>query len=174
MGQSGCANHFSVENPATTDVIATISMGSETDVDRAVAAARAAFDGFSRTSKDDRIALLESIRAVYTRRYDEFGDIISAEMGASRDLAHGAQTAVGIGHLDGVLDALKAMEFAQISPNGDTLLHEAIGVCGPVLAILPFDDEEDAIKIANDTPYGLAAYVQTGDDARARVMPESW
>ncbi|MEJ6478643.1 MAG: aldehyde dehydrogenase family protein, partial [Octadecabacter sp.] len=123
-------NDFPVENPATTDVIATISMGSETDVDRAVAAARAAFDGFSRTSKDDRIALLESIRAVYTRRRDEFGDIISAEMGAPRDLAHGAQTAVGIGHLDGVLDALKAMEFSEISPNGDTLLHEAIGVCG--------------------------------------------
>ena len=40
-------------------------------------------------------------------------------------------------------------------------------VFGPVLAIIPFDTEEEAIEIANDTPYGLAAYVQTGDDARA-------
>lgn len=121
---------FPVENPATLDVLAMISLGSEADVDRAVAAARAAFNDFSRSSKDDRIALLESIRKVYKRRIGEFGDLISAEMGAPHDLAHGSQADVGIGHLDGVLDALKRMDFSQVSPNGDTLLHEAVGVCG--------------------------------------------
>ena len=40
-------------------------------------------------------------------------------------------------------------------------------VFGPVLALIPFDSEEEAIAIANDTPYGLAAYVQTGDAKRA-------
>jgi len=40
-------------------------------------------------------------------------------------------------------------------------------VFGPVLAIIPFDSEDEAIQIANDTPYGLAAYVQTGDSERA-------
>ncbi|MDY6860122.1 MAG: aldehyde dehydrogenase family protein, partial [Pseudomonadota bacterium] len=40
-------------------------------------------------------------------------------------------------------------------------------VFGPVLAMIPFEDEQEAIRIANDTPYGLAAYIQTGDDARA-------
>jgi aldehyde dehydrogenase (NAD+) len=40
-------------------------------------------------------------------------------------------------------------------------------IFGPVLAIIPFDTEEDAIRIANDTPYGLAAYVQTGNAERA-------
>ena len=40
-------------------------------------------------------------------------------------------------------------------------------VFGPVLAMIPFDTEEEAITLANDTPYGLAAYVQTGDEARA-------
>ena len=40
-------------------------------------------------------------------------------------------------------------------------------IFGPVLVIIPFEDEADAIAIANDTPYGLAAYVQTGDEARA-------
>ena len=43
--------------------------------------------------------------------------------------------------------------------------HEEI--FGPVLVIIPFTDEEDAIKIANDTPYGLAAYLQTNDLDRA-------
>jgi aldehyde dehydrogenase (NAD+) len=41
-------------------------------------------------------------------------------------------------------------------------------VFGPVLAIIPFEDEEDAIQIANDTPYGLAAYIETGDAKKAQ------
>jgi len=41
-------------------------------------------------------------------------------------------------------------------------------IFGPVLAILPYDTEEDAIRIANDTPYGLAAYVHSADLTRAR------
>ena len=40
-------------------------------------------------------------------------------------------------------------------------------IFGPVLTIIPFDTEEEAIKIANDTPYGLAAYIQSGDLKRA-------
>ena len=43
-------------------------------------------------------------------------------------------------------------------------------IFGPVLAIMGYDDEEDAIRIANDTPYGLAAYVQSGSVARARAI----
>jgi aldehyde dehydrogenase (NAD+) len=40
-------------------------------------------------------------------------------------------------------------------------------IFGPVVCLIPFEDEDEAIGIANDTPYGLAAYVQTGDMARA-------
>lgn len=40
-------------------------------------------------------------------------------------------------------------------------------IFGPVLAIIPFESEEEAIEMANDTPYGLAAYLQTGDPERA-------
>lgn len=40
-------------------------------------------------------------------------------------------------------------------------------IFGPVLVIIAFEDEADAIRIANDTPYGLAAYMQTGDPQRA-------
>jgi aldehyde dehydrogenase (NAD+) len=41
-------------------------------------------------------------------------------------------------------------------------------IFGPVLCIIPFDDEEDAIRIANDTPFGLAAYLNTNNTDRAR------
>jgi aldehyde dehydrogenase (NAD+) len=47
-----------------------------------------------------------------------------------------------------------------------TIIREEI--FGPVLALMPFDSEEEAIALANDTPYGLAAYIQTGDKERAR------
>ena len=47
-----------------------------------------------------------------------------------------------------------------------TIIREEI--FGPVLAIMPFDTEEEAVALANDTPYGLAAYIQTGDMDRAR------
>ena len=40
-------------------------------------------------------------------------------------------------------------------------------IFGPVLVIIPFDNDEEAIAIANDSPYGLAAYIQTGDLERA-------
>ena len=47
-----------------------------------------------------------------------------------------------------------------------TIMREEI--FGPVLAMMPFDNEDEAIEIANDTPYGLAAYIQTGSAERAR------
>ncbi|MCB1958742.1 MAG: aldehyde dehydrogenase family protein, partial [Rhodocyclaceae bacterium] len=49
--------------------------------------------------------------------------------------------------------------------RGMTVMREEI--FGPVLSMMPFDDEEEAIAIANDTPYGLTNYVQTQDGARA-------
>lgn len=55
--------------------------------------------------------------------------------------------------------------FADAAPEM-TIMREEI--FGPVLAMMPFDSEEEAIEIANDTPYGLAAYIQTGSPDRAR------
>ncbi|SLN37770.1 3-succinoylsemialdehyde-pyridine dehydrogenase [Pseudoruegeria aquimaris] len=123
-------NDLGVINPATEEVFATISMGSEADVDAAVAAARAAFASYSRTSVDDRIALLESILAVYKRRYDEFATTITQEMGAPATLSKNAQAAVGVGHLEGFLKGLKEIQFRSTNFNGDTILREPIGVCG--------------------------------------------
>lgn len=124
------ANDFPVINPATEQEFGVISMGTATDIDRAVAAARAAFDGFSQTRKDDRIALLERILEEYKNRYDEFSALITQEMGAPASLSKNAQAAVGIGHLKGIIKGLKATEFRQTNLNGDTILRESVGVCG--------------------------------------------
>jgi len=50
--------------------------------------------------------------------------------------------------------------------NSMTIAQEEI--FGPVLSIIPYRDEEEAVRIANDTPYGLAGYVSSGDTERAR------
>ncbi|MBN9671302.1 aldehyde dehydrogenase family protein [Roseibium aggregatum] len=55
--------------------------------------------------------------------------------------------------------------FADVANDMSIARNE---IFGPVLVMIPFDTEEDAIAIANDTPYGLAAYLQTGDPERAR------
>jgi aldehyde dehydrogenase (NAD+) len=55
--------------------------------------------------------------------------------------------------------------FADVT-NDMTIAREE--VFGPVLSIIAFEGEDEAIRIANDTPYGLASYVQTGDPERAR------
>jgi len=59
---------------------------------------------------------------------------------------------------------VKPTIFADVQ-NDMRIAREEI--FGPVLVVLPFEDEAEAIQIANDTPYGLAAYIQTGDPARA-------
>ena len=65
---------------------------------------------------------------------------------------------------------VKPTIFADVVP-GMTIEKEEI--FGPVLCMIPFDTEEEALRIANDTPYGLANYVQTGDAARANRLARS-
>ena len=124
-------NSFDVINPATEEVCAHISLGSEEDVNRAVAAARAAFESYSRTSVKERIELLESCAAVYQKRYNDIADAIREEMGAPQELAAGAQAFCGLGHLQqaakgfGVSDMRVAFygmkEFDMVDPSGHVL-----------------------------------------------------
>ena len=65
---------------------------------------------------------------------------------------------------------VKPTVFADVTP-GMTIEREEI--FGPVLSILPFDSEEEAVRLANDTPYGLTNYVQSGDGARRNRLARS-
>ncbi|SIQ78312.1 aldehyde dehydrogenase (NAD+) [Rhizobium sp. RU20A] len=123
-------NDLTVLNPATEQAIAVISMGSAADIDRAVAAAKTAFATYGRMPIDERIALLEALLAIYTRRYDEMAQTITLELGAPITMSTDQQAHVGIGHLEGFIDALKRMKMRETLPNGDIVLREPIGVCG--------------------------------------------
>ena len=70
--------HLDVINPATEQSIGKIAMGNSHDVDKAVTAARNAFDSFSKTSKEERVALMGKILEVYQTKYDEIAETISS------------------------------------------------------------------------------------------------
>ncbi|MGO9931517.1 MAG: aldehyde dehydrogenase family protein [Steroidobacteraceae bacterium] len=117
-----------VINPATEEVSGVISMGSAKDVDRAVMAARRAFDGYSRTTPAERLSLLERILAAYQAHYDEIVQAISIEMGAPITLAKSAQAAIGVGHISAMIDVLKNFKFEEMR-GAVRLVQEPVGVC---------------------------------------------
>jgi aldehyde dehydrogenase (NAD+) len=122
---------LAVINPATEQPIETIAMGGADDVDAAVAAAKAAFETYSLTTKDERLALLDSIIAVYGARMEELADVISQEVGAPLWLAQAAQAAAGFAHIATARAVLADFEFEQ--PLGTTMLvKEPVGVVGMI------------------------------------------
>ncbi len=116
-------------NPATEEVAATVALCGPDDVDLAVSAARAAFDGYAAFPLDARIELVANLIAIFERRYGEMVNAISTEMGAPYDLSYNAQAECGPGHLKEAVKAARAMLWERPIGNGANLVHEPIGVC---------------------------------------------
>ena len=117
-----------VVNPATETVAGRISLGSAEDVDKAVAAARRAFESYSLTSRAERLELLKNIVSEFEKRYTDIAAAITEEMGAPSWLAQQAQAGSGIAHLRTGIETLTHYQFDEL--RGSTLLtHEPIGVC---------------------------------------------
>ena len=118
-----------VVNPATEQPIGEVAMGGLEDVDSAVAAAVAAFDTYSQTSRDERVALLTKIVDVYKTRIADVAKAISQEMGAPMGLAMAAQAPAGLGHFLSTLSVLKRFEFEE-DIGSSRVIREPAGVCG--------------------------------------------
>ena len=125
-------NDFEVIDPSNEEAFAVISLGGKADTDAAVAAARAAFDGWSRTPLDERLGALEKLTDIYERRSDEMGAVISQEMGAPISMSKSAQAGAGSYHIRNLIRAARKFEFdrqlGDHAPN-DRILYEPIGVC---------------------------------------------
>ena len=95
-------------------------------------------------------------------QWNKIQDLIQKGIDEGATLAAG-----GTGRPDGLDKGyyVKPTVFANVS-NDMTIAREEI--FGPVLSIIPYDDDDEAIRIANDTPYGLSGYVSSGDLDRAR------
>jgi aldehyde dehydrogenase (NAD+) len=123
------ARDFEVINPASEEPIATISLGGASDVDKAVAAAKRAFESYSETTVEERLALLRRIIEVYKAKSAEMAEAISQEMGCPISLSRAAQAPAGLGHLTEIVKVLGQFKFEEL--KGSTLMRkEPIGVCG--------------------------------------------
>jgi aldehyde dehydrogenase (NAD+) len=118
-------------NPATEEVIYEIALGSPADVDRAVSAARRAFESYALTTREQRIALLQRIVDVYTRRMKDIGAAISDEMGAPLAFAERFQAGAGLGHLTTTLAVLKSYAFEERLGSA-MIVREPVGVVGMI------------------------------------------
>jgi aldehyde dehydrogenase (NAD+) len=116
-------------NPATEEVCAVVAVCGRDDVELAVTAARAAFDGYAATTLEHRIALVEKLITIFERRYGEMVTAISTEMGAPYDLSHDAQAESGPGHLRATVKAVREMAWDYDVGTDGIVTHEPIGVC---------------------------------------------
>jgi aldehyde dehydrogenase (NAD+) len=117
-----------VENPATEEIGCEVAMGNAEDADRAILAARAAFDGWTYRPVADRIAVLKRVLEVYNDRYEDFAQAMSTEMGAPITWARGAQAWAGQVHIEATIKAAEAMVW-EYNRGTTRIIYEGIGVC---------------------------------------------
>jgi aldehyde dehydrogenase (NAD+) len=122
-----------VIDPSTEQPCAVICIGDNTDVDRAVAAAKRAFESWSGTEPSTRLRLVERLLEIYKRRAPEMARMISLEMGAPIDMALEKQVGVGAWHITNFITAFKDFQFLRpLGPHApnDRILMDPIGVVG--------------------------------------------
>jgi aldehyde dehydrogenase (NAD+) len=118
-----------VINPATEEVCGRVSAGSAADVDRAVAAAKTAFKTWRKSSREDRLTLLNRIVEAFQARVGDMGEAITQEMGAPAWLAQGTQAPIGVNHFKSAIGVLERYAFEE-DRGTSRILKEPIGVCG--------------------------------------------
>jgi aldehyde dehydrogenase (NAD+) len=161
--ESEGGTRHAVINPATEAPVSEITLGSAADVDKAVAAARRAFESFSRTGVEERAQLLERVVEAYKARADDMAQAISAEMGAPISLAKTAQVGSGLGHLLSAAKALRAFPFEE-QIGTSLVVHEPIGV---VAMITPWNWPLNQIvsKVAPALAAGCTMILKPSEEA---------
>ncbi|MGW5557130.1 aldehyde dehydrogenase family protein [Micromonospora sp. NPDC003944] len=128
---TGSAGTLPVVNPATGEVVAETPAGTAADVDRAVAAARAAFPAWSATTPQHRADVLRRLGAGLAARTEEIAQAITAEMGSPIGMSRTAQVAFPAAVVESV--AGLANDFAWTQEVGNSLIvREPIGVVGAI------------------------------------------
>jgi aldehyde dehydrogenase (NAD+) len=119
---------LSVVNPATEEVVAEVAAGTEADIDVAVQAAHRAFPSFSRSSREDRLALLEGLLEAYRRRLPEIAAAMTAEVGIPKSFSEKVQARIGEWHLETDIEVLRDYPFEQ-EWGATQIVREPVGVC---------------------------------------------
>jgi aldehyde dehydrogenase (NAD+) len=145
-----------VVNPATEKAFAQISMGSREDVDRAAVDSIRLGDPLDPGSTMGPLvsqAQYEKVQRLIRSGVEEGATLVAGGLGKPSTVDRGYY--------------VRPTVFGDVTPQM-RIAHEEI--FGPVLSIIPYDSEDEAIAIANDTPFGLAGFVQSNDLKRARAV----
>lgn len=117
-----------VVDPSSGETVAEVTAGTAADLDRAVAAARAAFPGFAASPVEARVALLERIHALILERAEPLARTLTLEMGAAISHARAAHVPLAAAHVRAAIDVLQ--DYAFLTMRGTTaIVREPIGVC---------------------------------------------
>lgn len=120
-----------VVNPSTEEVFARVPEGTADDVDRAVAAARAAFDGWSQVPRADRAGLCTLIALKLQERQEELAALIAQEMGSPIEFAMAVQTGLPIMSFNAIAHLIEELPWEQQIGNS-LVVREPIGVVGAI------------------------------------------
>ncbi len=152
-----------VINPATEEAVTEITLGSKADVDKAVAAARKAFESWSQTSIDERVAVIEKIVAEYDKRVDDMAEAIALEMGCPISVAKPAQVETRKRHWQAAAEAIQAFPMEEQVDNS-LVVHEPIGV---VAMITPWNWPLNQIisKVAPAMAAGCTMVLKPSEEA---------
>jgi aldehyde dehydrogenase (NAD+) len=142
---------LTVDNPATGQVIAEVIAATADDVDRAVTAARHAFESWAATSPATRAEYLSAIAQSLTARTNELAELITTEMGCPIGFARAVQVPLGVNSFAQAAAVITEYPF-ESQYRGSTILREPFGVVG---AITPWN--YPLHQIALKTAYALAA-----------------
>ena len=162
---------FEVINPSNEEPFAIISLGDEADTNSAVKAAKESFSSWKKTSKEERINLLEKLLKVYKKRFDEMAEAQSMEMGAPIDYAKSALTAMGQSHLEDFILRLKSFKFEEHfdSKSNNHIAYEPIGVCG-LITPWNFPINQIALKVIPALATGCTTILKPSEIAPISPM----
>ena len=148
-------------NPATEELIGRISDGTKEDLNKAVAAARAAFPSFSQTSKEERIELLLRIAEEYEKRKDDIVEVVTQELGAPLTISEQVHYNMGLGHFRQAAKELEGFEFTE--KRGNALVRkEPIGVSG-LITPWNFPTNQTSIKLASAFAAGCTVVLKPSE-----------
>lgn len=166
-----------VINPATEKVIDTVPVGTEQDVDQAVAAAKEAFKTWNKTSIEERIEYMEKIYDEIEKHQQKIADTIVAELGTSQTFAENNQAPQPLNEMRATLDEIRNYEFEYYEDSAK-IIKEGYGV---VACITPWNypinqiqrkitpailgGNTVVVKPASNTPLTAILYAKLIDNA---------
>lgn len=161
---SEAAARIDVVSPATEQVIAVVAEGSAADVDRAVAAARAALPGWSATSAKERAAYLQRVGELLAERLDDFAELASRDVGAPPEASKLVQLGLPIFNFGHYADLARGYAFDGEQVGNSIIVKEPIGV---VACITPwnFPAHQVALKVAAAFAAGCTVVVKPSEVA---------